>query len=509
MKKIGFKNFRRFEDFPLLNLSPITIFVGENNAGKSTVVKGVLALYDFLKNERFFDYSILDNVYDESRQNNFKKLLRNVKFCFNNNYLAHVGTFKRAINNNSKDNAITFSIEIDGLLIEVVVRGKMVDSESVSGNVEHINIFHKELSITMVFDLMNDISSITFSPSDISSNGSVYADYFREFSIDYKFNASISENIDLFHGDILSTLVSSQENALKKRLSDSLDLIDKKCKDKTSDEKEIVRFLNLYRDVACKQLNANRKGNANQIVLPGSSTSIMKRWKIEYIYAHAVSQTVIYSAKDTNDYLSMTVHNFAPYSRDSKRKKYITYWMKVLGIGKDYQIQSVGGEAHIVYITNIDGKKVHLADKGMGSIQLMILLFKIATDLPDKKEKSFIERNMSGKIIIMEEPEQNLHPMLQSKLADLLFHLSVDYGYRFIIETHSEYLVRKTQVIVKNEFSGRDIEHKFEDNPFRVYYFPSEGLPQDMMYRPDGKFDEEFGRGFYDEATSLAFQVLC
>lgn len=43
MKKIGFKNFRRFDEFPTIDFAPITFLVGENNAGKSTVVKGILA----------------------------------------------------------------------------------------------------------------------------------------------------------------------------------------------------------------------------------------------------------------------------------------------------------------------------------------------------------------------------------------------------------------------------------------------------------------------------------
>ena len=53
MKQIGFNNFRKFQSFPPIDLSPITIFVGENNAGKSTVVKAILALLDFL-NSRYF-----------------------------------------------------------------------------------------------------------------------------------------------------------------------------------------------------------------------------------------------------------------------------------------------------------------------------------------------------------------------------------------------------------------------------------------------------------------------
>ena len=53
MKQIGFKNFRKFEDFPVMDLAPITIFVGENNAGKSTVVKAILSTLEFLSAQYF------------------------------------------------------------------------------------------------------------------------------------------------------------------------------------------------------------------------------------------------------------------------------------------------------------------------------------------------------------------------------------------------------------------------------------------------------------------------
>lgn len=49
MIKIGFKNFRRFENFPALELGEITLLVGTNNAGKSTLEKGlILAVDNFL-----------------------------------------------------------------------------------------------------------------------------------------------------------------------------------------------------------------------------------------------------------------------------------------------------------------------------------------------------------------------------------------------------------------------------------------------------------------------------
>ena len=47
-----------------------------------------------------------------------------------------------------------------------------------------------------------------------------------------------------------------------------------------------------------------------------------------------------------------------------------------------------------------------------------------------------------------------------------------------------------------------------EENPYRVYYFPTNGQPWDMVYRENGRFEKEFGEGFTDESSLLAYQLL-
>ena len=42
MMKIGFKNFRRFKDFPMIELGGCTFLVGPNNSGKSTLLKAMM-----------------------------------------------------------------------------------------------------------------------------------------------------------------------------------------------------------------------------------------------------------------------------------------------------------------------------------------------------------------------------------------------------------------------------------------------------------------------------------
>src|SRR5574344_805866 len=108
-------------------------------------------------------------------------------------------------------------------------------------------------------------------------------------------------------------------------------------------DEETVVFLKQYTAKVCP----NPRGEKWIFRLPDARL-IRNMFQIEYLYAHAVTQTVIYSAKDTNDYLSRTVHEFAsmPKTDDDYRREFITNWMKEFNIGKDYTITSVGGEAH-------------------------------------------------------------------------------------------------------------------------------------------------------------------
>jgi AAA15 family ATPase/GTPase len=110
-------------------------------------------------------------------------------------------------------------------------------------------------------------------------------------------------------------------------------------------------------------------------------------------------------------------------------------------------------------------------------------------------------------VLCIEEPESNLHPKLQSLLVDMLYDATKNYPIKFILETHSEYIIRKMQVLVaKEQYDSKEILDK--ECPFRVYYLPKGGKPYDLDFRVDGKFTNEFGTGFFDEASNLAFEIF-
>jgi hypothetical protein len=109
--------------------------------------------------------------------------------------------------------------------------------------------------------------------------------------------------------------------------------------------------------------------------------------------------------------------------------------------------------------------------------------------------------------IILNQPGCDLYPAKQSLLADMFYDAYKKFGVWFIINTNSEYLIRKSQVLVKKmEFAS--IKEAEENSPFTTYCVPMDGKPYSLGYRHDGIFKEEFVTGFYDEASNQAFEIL-
>lgn len=150
-----------------------------------------------------------------------------------------------------------------------------------------------------------------------------------------------------------------------------------------------------------------------------------------------------------------------------------------------------------VYIRKGD-KEENLADLGIGFNQLipLILFF---------HNMSYI--NNSFKTIIIEEPEANLHPALQSKLADFFaLVLKTYHGIHLIIETHSEYLIRKLQYLVaKREMPLNDcVIHYFNSTKNSI----NDDKVKTIEILENGMLSDQFGTGFFDEVSFLQVELM-
>lgn len=163
--------------------------------------------------------------------------------------------------------------------------------------------------------------------------------------------------------------------------------------------------------------------------------------------------------------------------------------LKEYGIGDGLRVERVADAAYAVQVLRGDSA-VHLADLGYGYTQLLPLLL-YAVHIHDA--------DLSWPTLLIEEPEANLHPNLQARLADLFARLSEALTGHVVAETHSEYLIRRLQYLVAKSVVASD--------RVAIYYLGSDPEADDYVRRitidAHGQLSGEFGPGFLDEATSL------
>ncbi|WP_440965182.1 AAA family ATPase [Massilia sp. GER05] len=130
------------------------------------------------------------------------------------------------------------------------------------------------------------------------------------------------------------------------------------------------------------------------------------------------------------------------------------HWLSRMGLADDLQVRQLGRSARYEVLVVNNGEASNLKDVGVGVSQV----------LPVVVAALFAER---GSIVMVEEPESHLHPVAQTELAEMLASVSRDRGVQFIVETHSEHLLRRMQTLVARETV------KTED--LRMYFVEREG----------------------------------
>lgn len=559
MKSISFKNFRRFADFPEFKFGDITILVGGNNAGKSTLLKALILLVDNMKELKtqrndIFDWDKYVFSYD---MDHIHKL--------------NLGTFGRALRISAHDNheeELEFSATIGNFRITFDAGNCTNDlsapNSPVTVIIEDLKrniVFTNEWAGNMYVEFLDDKQSID-APSDVKKEIAILRQAI-EHSEDLaeianlneqvekleKFSEAQGETHEVTSPGVASIPASNYINLIAEKdfsiplnplarmvyqwvayFTTRIGLAEFKAVPLEEDDPKRKELANMpFADYFAQPTDprieliderqtddlARESHEANYALLEGKETLLreiahdlditLNRLndfdEVYYIQAHAITQRVLYSIDNRNDHMAQVLHKFVRENilDGTEPDRFLKKWLNEFGIGENYRVSSIQGEGYTLEIETANSVWQHIADLGMGSNQLVTLLMELATLLK-------VKGNQQHPLIIVEEPEQNLHPKMQSKLANLFSDLNEDRGFKFLIETHSEYLIRRTQVLVAN-MGLNECEIDLQ-NPFKVYYFPSDGSPYDMKYLANGHFEEAFGEGFFDEAGKWTRELI-
>lgn len=471
-------NFKRFKDEVSFDLGDINFIVGPNNAGKSTMGKALmLAYYNLMyyvsnpaSGSRCPLFYLSPKGYDGLTQESIKSA-----FC----------------NKQDSDRYMTFTLTANGCKSTMNVYCPENEQSQTFAFIHCWEIEDVQTGVLCKFDFLNEKSSL------FAAEEEIYSYKQKDF-----WNAYTSDNSE-------SRLIVSLVDSFKKILNEERTTLKTKS-ERVDVTEEIQRNNN-------EIVKVNQYLSEKQQKFFKDSFSTLYE-KPEFVYSNSGVSRILDSNDNNNhiaqiarDYYCMTkqdvgVENYSKVQIIIKElvDKYLLDYFR---IARKIEVEEDEDSYYKIFLTTVDSKKENLANYGRGTIQVVLLLMKMAVTIFHNVK----DNTLSQSIVLVEEPEQNMHPNWQSILAnwfakarELTKELSAprNNALIFVVETHSEYLIRKTQVLVKNS--------NFEDNPFAVHYCPnSPGLEiRQLQYRKDGKFEDDRMPGFTDVSMSLALKLF-
>lgn len=513
------KNFRSFgEDGADFEIAPITVLTGCNSAGKSSLVKALILL---------------------SIQNNKPGVLPNEYLKVSSKEL-NLGRLDKVINKNSDDSTISISYKIWSNYIQEYVVVNRVFAGDKSDKLDNGKLLRFTITRengTLIYDYMPDTYSpvIEDHPESILSNIRRYykackiVEMKRKLAIiDRRDKEDKDEGIGALRKRIQKTLDELSNESCHIRVED----YPAECLLKAVNKRNPIEMSGLEKAFIESATKEELEKIENQdfmgLILDETNAPWFTK-DVLYIDSSSAQIERLYNVDDNNKFCNalrsindnsifyQTLHYY--YGVYHVPCSFVNKWIKAFGIGDRVEVEGTAeGLGIVVYLVRGESKTL-LADEGYGVTQLVSLLMHIDNAIPvlyegentfdyEKGTEDYKKYDMTypPRFIAVEEPEVHLHPKFQSLLADMFVEAYQKYNIHFIIETHSEYLIRKLQVMIAdkdNTLTSNDVSLNYvEKNEKGVSH------NRQIKILEDGRLSEPFGPGFFDESKSLVMKLL-
>lgn len=172
--------------------------------------------------------------------------------------------------------------------------------------------------------------------------------------------------------------------------------------------------------------------------------------------------------------------------------------------GYSLSVKELENQYYQIILTDAHSVKSNITDVGFGISQVLPIIMQIC--LSAEKAKNG-KTPMINDIILIEQPELHLHPAAQACLAEL-FEMCVSYNpnAKLIIETHSEHLISKLQVLIA------DSNCSLDNNMVQVLYVDKDddgsSYINNIGIKENGKFEKEWPKDFFDQGYQLSLQLM-
>ncbi|WP_186302283.1 AAA family ATPase [Bacillus thuringiensis] len=463
IKSIGLKNFKAFNQFNEINFKKINLFLGPNSSGKSSYLKALLTLRNTVKSN---EEEPALNLTDE------------------------IGDFKSIVYAKKQNEKITFVVELANKEENSEKLQKIIYNEKnpfiIMSSLKLLNL--KKINIDSFIKFTNDkhkiyknnsVEKFSFSIKQTPKKPNVVSDFIMHFANGDICKINMQRN---------SYYITYNEYELgQPNLVNPYKFLFKLNEEKVlfCEDKDLEILMNIQ--FALKDIEIRINTFFEDMI---HTEPFRNKPERAQLIANFKFNTVGSKGENTTSTVLGLLEN--QNLKDSKGKQInswleeINHWLDEFDLAQSVGVEELKNNNYSLIIKNkFTGIENNIVDVGVGTSQLLPIIIESVISLKNS-------------MLLIEEPETHIHPNAQAKLGELFVSCAIKHQKRFIIETHSMYLVRQLQIMVaKKELSPDDIG---------VYYFNQSDKGtniQEYKLMENGQFKENFPKGFFDVPHQL------
>mgnify|MGYP003295541968 CR=1 FL=1 len=503
MQSFRIKNIKSFKDSGEITIKPITVLVGQNSCGKSSLLRfpAVLA-----QTANYVGSNPPISFWGENVDyGNFE----DVVFGKENDIISFSLCYKVDVTGNTR-----ISTDMSGNRVWISSRkntNKTIKESSIDVIIRRVR---KSLTIQQI-DISIEGTPISSLKRDNESKGYILSllsmyknDEFLEVQETIKFSrddVTFEKFFPIYENDIISAIVKTnnfnlspeRRNAVLKYLFFVSELNENSINiELTEEEMKIVEIHRIF-DFSAK-------------IMKGIYTSFNIeckkmisyigpfRQKPDRVYRNSETAKTHVGAKGENigNILARAYQSDDKILYDKISKIIVDYF------GYELNIRDLGNNYFQLMLKDKNGIESNLIDVGFGISQVLPIISEVCMS----SLKSGITDLSIDNLILVEQPELHLHPAAQARLADLFsMCTSTNESTKFIIETHSEHLISKLQVLIA------DKDYPLTSDMVQILYVDKnedgQAFIEEMKLKENGKFEKEWPSGFFDQGYTLARQL--
>lgn len=451
LQNLRFQNFKGFKDSKPFSIKPISIFIGANSSGKSSILHFLTMLKQTVESGSYDTPLIYQGKYIElgELKDVMHQRKESEKLIFE--FRLNLDTLKNAI---ARRGGFDFLGRFKNEIIADNVYLKCVLKKLSSGRqkIQEYSIYSKKNG--------RYVSGINIKWKKREGHKNAKYRYvldsdFEEIKKEIE-NENFSEKIsDYFEGNYFYFDVKDSYPTQINREKEI--------------ESEIINDIFLLLQISANEVQ--RKIKKFHYI-----SGLRSRPQRYYLYAGELPDDVGKTGENQMNALVVDKIN-----RKNRIIKQLNKWLKEFGLLESIKVEKIHGiSAYKISIVHTDKEvKLGLPDVGFGVSQILPIL---------------VESLYStvGSTILIEQPEIHLHPKVQSLLANFFVELIKDRNKHFVIETHSEHLLLRLRNLI--------LQKKVEAEKIGIYYVEKkqkESVIREVKIDKYGEFID-WPDGFFD-----------